>query len=157
MKKTLIGLSSLLCLAWTVPALCADEVILTVKGANKVEQNYTLAQLDAMPQAEISTTTPWTSGKDTYKGVALKTLLQNAKVSGDAVKVRALNDYWAKLPVAEAEKYQALLATHVNGTVLSRRNKGPLWVIFPLSERPELNKEKYHSYMVWQVRSIEAE
>ncbi|VFB10773.1 oxidoreductase molybdopterin binding subunit [Aeromonas salmonicida] len=40
--------------------------------------------------------------------------------------------------------------------MLTLRNKGPLWIIYPLSEYPELNKEVYHSRMVWQLTALES-
>ncbi|MEJ6114555.1 hypothetical protein [Aeromonas salmonicida] len=48
-----------------------------------------------------------------------------------------------------------LLAEKQDGKVLTLRNKGPLWIIYPLSEYPELNKEVYHSRMVWQLTALE--
>ncbi|MFQ1877342.1 hypothetical protein ACK36J_07910 [Aeromonas veronii] len=39
---------------------------------------------------------------------------------------------------------------------MTLRNKGPLWIIYPLSDHPELNKELYHSRMVWQLTAIES-
>ncbi|MDF5484596.1 oxidoreductase, partial [Vibrio parahaemolyticus] len=34
------------------------------------------------------------------------------------------------------------------------RNKGPFWVIYPLNFYSELNYNKYHAHMVWQVNEI---
>lgn len=158
--RTAIIAASLL-LGSALPALSADGVILTVKGPGccqgKNEQNFTLKDLAALPQSTIVTQTPWTKEKSRYQGVQLGTLLKKLQISSGSVKIRALNDYWAAVPVAEAEKYKAILATHADGKALTRRNKGPVWLMLPLSDHPELNKEQYHSYMVWQVRSIEAE
>ncbi|OZT82421.1 oxidoreductase, partial [Vibrio sp. 03_296] len=35
------------------------------------------------------------------------------------------------------------------------RDKGPFWLIYPQSSFPkELNIERYHSQMVWQLKQI---
>ncbi|GHD76625.1 molybdopterin-dependent oxidoreductase [Vogesella fluminis] len=158
MPRTLIAASLLLGCA--LPAFSADKVILTIKGAGccqgKNEQSFTLKDLAALPQSEIITQTPWTKAKSRYQGVSLAMLLKKLQITSSSVKIRALNDYWAQVPVAEIDKYKAILATHADGKALTIRNKGPVWLMLPLSEHPEINKEQYHSYMVWQVHSVEA-
>ncbi len=149
-------LVTLTLLGATTTALAADNIILTVDQGNG-QQHFTLQQLAALPQSSISTATPWTTGLHRYQGVAIDTLLQRLNLSPQVIKVHALNDFWARVPTTVTRQYRAILATHVDGQPMSRRNKGPLWVIFPLSEHPELNQEKYHNYMVWQVRTIKAE
>lgn len=140
----------------TAHAAAADDVILTVTRGT-TQHHFTLQQLAALPQTSITTATPWTQGKHRYRGVAIGTLLQRLNMSPPAFKVHALNDFWARVPTAVALQYRAILATHVDDQPMSRRNKGPLWIILPLSEHPELNQEKYHNYMVWQARTIEVE
>ncbi len=78
-------------------------------------------------------------------------------IHSKTVKVTALNDYWASLPVAEAEQYPVILATRQDGKVLTRRNKGPIFIIYPLSDYPDLDQERTHSFMVWQAVRIDAE
>ena len=38
---------------------------------------------------------------------------------------------------------------------MSVRDKGPLFVIYPFDEAPELNNETYYGRSAWQVKSIE--
>ncbi|MGP9833543.1 hypothetical protein [Marinobacter sp. NSM] len=37
---------------------------------------------------------------------------------------------------------------------MSIRDRGPFWVMLPLSTRPELDEELYHRLMVWQLSEI---
>ena len=152
---------ALLCLAGLSAASAADGVILTVtaKGccAGAGSQTFTLAQLDALPQTTVVTTTPWTEGEHSYQGVRLSALLAKLGIHSKTVKVTALNDYWSSLPVAEAEQYPVILATRQDGKVLTRRNKGPIFIIYPLSQFPDLDQERTHSFMVWQAVRIDAE
>lgn len=144
-----------------LPAHAADSIILTVKAAgccaNKGEQTFTLAQLDALPQTTVTTITPWTNGKHSYQGVRLNVLLDQLGITANTIKATALNAYWAKLPVDDARKYPVLLATRQDGQVLTRRNKGPIFIIYPLSDYPELDQERTHSLMVWQTIRLEVE
>lgn len=148
-------------LAMLAPAISQAEIILSLKGAaccaGANEAHFSPEALAALPQAKIVTKTPWTEGLHTYQGVKLSTLLANNQLKSTAVTIRALNNYWASIPASVIEKYQPLLATHADGVALTRRNKGPIWVILPLSAHPEIDTERFHSYMVWQTRSIEAE
>ena len=130
------------------------SVILTVEG-KQVPADFTLAQLQALPQKTVITTTPWTEGSHTYTGVLLRDLLDKQGLQ-KAVKLnaKALNDYVTTITVADVYKYDVLLALTQDGKLLTRRNKGPVWVIYPLSQYPELDKPSYHSAMIWQLRSI---
>ena len=130
-------------------------VILSVTGPQAAD--FTLAQLQALPQKTVSTTTPWTEGSHTYTGVLLRDFLDKQGLQKAAkLNAKALNDYVTTITVADAYKYDVLLALTQDGKLLSRRNKGPVWVIYPLSQYPELDKPSYHSAMIWQLRSISA-
>ena len=100
----------------------------------------TRAEFEALPQTEVKTQTPWTEGDHTYRGVLLR----------DLVKIYDLKS------AEDGDKYSVLLAEKQDGKALTLRNRGPLWVIYPLSDHPELNKELYHSRMVWQLTAIES-
>lgn len=129
-------------------------VILTVEG-QPAATDFTLAQLQALPQTTVITTTPWTEGSHTYTGVLLRNLLDKQGLQkATKLNAKALNDYVATLTVSDAYKYDVLLALTQDGKLLTRRNKGPVWVIYPLSLHPELDKPSYHSAMIWQLRAI---
>lgn len=58
----------------------AGEVVLTVTGAITASNDgasavFDLAMLEALPQAEIETETPWTDGMTTFTGFRLADLL----------------------------------------------------------------------------------
>jgi hypothetical protein len=128
-------------------------VILSVAGPQSAD--FTLAQLQALPQKTVVTTTPWTEGSHTYTGVLLRDLLDKQGLQkATKLNAKALNDYVTTIMVADVYKYDVLLALAEDGKLLTRRNKGPVWVIYPLSQHPELDKSAYHSAMIWQLRSI---
>ena len=130
------------------------SIILTVEG-KQATVDFTLAQLLALPQKTVITTTPWTEGSHTYTGVLLRDLLDKQCLQQvSKLNAKALNDYVTTITVTDAYKYDVLLALTQDGKLLTRRNKGPVWVIYPLSQHPELDKPSYHSAMIWQLRTI---
>lgn len=131
----------------------ASQVVLTV--TNQTSKDFTLADLQALPQKTLVTTTPWTDGSHTYTGVLLRDLLDKQGLQHVAkLDAKALNDYVTTLTVADAYKYDVLLALTQDGKLLTRRNKGPVWVMYPLTQHPELDKPSYHSAMIWQLRAL---
>ncbi len=40
---------------------------------------------------------------------------------------------------------------------MTPRDKGPIWMIYPISKFPELNTEMYSSSAIWQLTDIVVE
>ncbi len=132
----------------------ADEVILSFTG--KTPHDFTASDLAAMPQTTIKTGTPWTDGVHSYQGVLLRDFLEQVGAEDAKVLIaKALNNYSTEVQVADAKKYDVILALSQDGKAMSRRNKGPVWVLYPMTDYPELNKPSYHSAMIWQLRSLQ--
>ncbi len=140
------------------PATSSDA-ILTVSASHPaaVTVDLDLATLEQMPHHTIATSTPWTEGMSSYEGVLLRDLLHRLGVSGTAIKLTALNDYAITIPAVDFEKYDVVLAYARDGQAMPVRDKGPLWVVYPLDDHPELKNEDTHSKMIWQVRRLEVE
>ncbi|MFT6654314.1 molybdopterin-dependent oxidoreductase [Marinomonas primoryensis] len=139
------------------------RVILTVTGAisntntaNKTAEfdRQMLMDLDVITQ---QTETPWTEGIDTYKGPLLRSLLAVVGAKSDTLFVQALNDYNALVPVQDSYDYNLILAMEMNGKPMGVRNKGPLFLLYPFKESPELNNEVIHNRSVWQIKAINVE
>ncbi|MCH8808257.1 MAG: hypothetical protein IH993_00260, partial [Proteobacteria bacterium] len=43
------------------------------------------------------------------------------------------------------------------GEILRTRSKGPLWVIYPWSERPELRTQVVYGRSIWQIKELMVE
>ena len=50
----------------------------------------------------------------------------------------AANDYFVDIPTQDFRDYDAILAMEADGKQLSRRDKGPLWLMYPISDHAEL-------------------
>lgn len=138
----------------------AGRVILDIDGAIGTTNQgqaarFDLAMIDALPQRETVTSTPWYDGQQTFSGPLLRDLLGAVGASGSSLRVVAINDYAVEIPMSDAMDYPVILATRRAGALMPVRDKGPLFVVFPFDEVPALVNELYFSRSAWQVRRIE--
>ena len=134
-------------------------VILTVDGmindcTQGLEVQFDRAMIEALPKKEIKTENPWEHGAVTYQGVLLRDLLQFVKSDGKTMTISALNDYRADLSAADTQTYDVILAYKREGEDIPVRDKGPLFVVFPFSDVPDLASEARYAQSVWQVNRI---
>ncbi len=146
--------------AQTALAAPKGKVILTITGMIAIKNApngaaFDRAMLDAMPKTTIKTATPWTEGQQVFEGIALKTLIAAVGGTGGTVRALALNNYAYEIPLADATKYGAILAYKQNGREISVREKGPLWIVYPLDDFAEIRNIEYHSRMVWQIKELQ--
>ncbi len=133
------------------------RVILSVEGMIDVPggiARFDRALLEALPQREIITVTPWTDGPARFEGPLLREVLARVGAQGARLEARAINDYAVTIPVSDAERYDVILALRRDGQPLTVRSLGPLWVIYPWSEHPELATETYYGRAIWQLERI---
>lgn len=154
-----IALLSLQAIALEVPE---GPVILVVSG--KVgqpnvgdEAHFDKAMLEALAQHETITHTPWYDGEVSFSGPLGRAILEAADAEGEYIRVVALNEYAATIPVSDFENYDVIFAMQANGQALRVRDQGPLFVIYPFDEHPELLNEEVLMRSVWQVARIDVE
>lgn len=136
-------------------------VVLTVNGkitqtnADGVMQ-FDRAMLEALPQVKVVTQTPWFDEVSEFEGPLASAVLEAAGADFTAnMRVTALNDYSAVVPASDFQDLGVILAMKRNGEVLRVRDKGPLFIIYPFDENPDLTSEVYYNRSVWQIKSIE--
>lgn len=112
------------------------------------------ALLDALPQKSFVTETPWTKGLVKFTGPLLSDVLKAVNASGTNIKAIALNDYKVDISVEDAKKYGIILARQMDGKTMTIRDKGPLFVMYPFQEFPELKTSLNYSRCIWQLHSI---
>lgn len=135
------------------------EVLLTVSGdidhTNAGEEaHFDRDMLRRLPSRTIETGTPWHSDKGRYEGPLFRELLSAVGANGERVRVRALNGYQAEIPVSELHEHDVILAMRRNDEPMAIRDFGPLFVVYPFDEHPELLTETIRFRSVWQVRQI---
>ncbi len=160
------------CLALVAGLLCATAhaqlappkgpVVLTVSG-NITQTNqgknavFDMAMLEALQQRTTRTATPWHAGVVEFKGPLGRALMAAVGAKGEQLTIVAHNDYKSKMPVDDLNKHDVIFATRQNGELMTLRNKGPLFVIYPFDEVPALKSEVYFNRSVWQIKSIQVE
>lgn len=135
------------------------QVLLTVSGNIERSNNNGVAEFDremllALTQRTISTENPWNDGINTYSGPLGEAIMDAVGVEGAVITVTALNDYSADLPISDLSEFGVIFALSMNDNDLRVRDRGPLFVIYPFTDRPELNSERYHNRSVWQINRI---
>ncbi|KZB71420.1 hypothetical protein AUQ43_11650 [Thalassospira sp. MCCC 1A01148] len=133
----------------------ADSMLSMTRADGKTVQ-VTLQELMDLQATEISTSTEWTDGVQTFRGVAFDLLFDTYGLNAETVRVSALNDYSVMVPANVLREDGAILAYHLNGAEMSVREKGPFWVIFPYDADEQFQTDTYWAYSVWQVKSVDA-
>lgn len=138
------------------PAIQASEDRILTLGGAIVGNEVTLTRADFLqfPQYQIVTTTSVTDGPQTFEGFLIRDLLQAFDADGDVVVARALNDYQIEIPIADFERFNVIGAMSMGGVPLSPRDKGPIWIVYPRDDHPELQDIRYDTRWVWQLVSL---
>jgi hypothetical protein len=113
------------------------------------------AALESLGVTTLKTTTVWTVGEVEFEGVLVRDVLDAVGAHGSEVVARALNDYVVTLPLEELYQYPVLLAFKMNGEYLHVRDKGPLWIVYPRDQFPELRNSMTDKKWVWQLSELE--
>lgn len=110
--------------------------------------------LHALGLRTLRTSTTWTDGVPTFEGVLLRDVLRAVAAQGETVEAIALNDYRIRIPVSDFETYDVLIALSMNGKELTARDKGPLWIVYPRDDHPELKNGRRDHRWVWQLKTL---
>lgn len=134
------------------------DVLLTVTGSIGVTNvddaaAFDRAMLEAPDWVDITTHTSFTSGPQRFAGPTLVSLLDAVGARGKTISATAVNDYTIKFPVDHARAHDVILAMDKNGKPMRVRDKGPIWVVYPLSEA-DAEMRPFDSQMIWQLARI---
>lgn len=152
-RELLLASAGLLLGGGTVFA--ADEALLGIRNGDR-ERVLGRAELEALPQYSFTTSTIWTMGRPTFSGPPLISVLELAGITSGAVELTAMNDYRTTLSLADLGAHVPILATRIDGKTFSRREKGPLWLVYPYDEDPAFRSEAVYARSVWHLVSIQA-
>ena len=155
-----LGFASPVLAAETTLSEPSGDPVLTVSGeiaVMNVGENavFDMDMLIALPLTEFQTTTLWTEGEKSFKGVALHDLLELLEVEGGTVRAKALNDYAVEFPVDSVTPDAPIIAYALDDQPMSRRKKGPLWIVYPYDSSPDYRSEVIYSRSIWQLDRIE--
>lgn len=146
----------------TIPASAAfadggvAQPIFTVEHPGAEPYRFDLDGLDKLSQVEIRTENEFYSGMASYSGPLAREVVKGA--GGDAnstIILTAANDYEITVPAKDFFEYDVVLATRINGETLSPRGKGPIWLMYPISNHDELRDSTVNSKLIWQLVKME--
>ena len=149
----------LLCLAAAASAAGpflahARAVVLTVRAPSGADRDFDMPALERLPQRDIVTATPWYDRSRRFTGPLLRDVLAAAGAHGTQLRAVALNDYEVTIPMTDARDYDVIVARLLDGQPLPRRDKGPLFIIYPFDEQAELRTQVHFTRCAWQLRRI---
>ncbi|MHA1530220.1 MAG: molybdopterin-dependent oxidoreductase [Alphaproteobacteria bacterium] len=136
----------------------ADELLAIRNAADpaRAEVRFTEADLLSLPQVTIRTRTEFTDGVVEFVGPLARDAIAfiDAGAATTAHMVAA-NDYAIDIPFSDLVDYDVILALQANGDRMTIRNKGPIWLMYPLDDHAELQDPLYNNRLIWQLTLIE--
>lgn len=115
-------------------------------------------QLNALPQHRITTSTAWITGVREFQGPLMRDVLALAGIDAAQVlpfRLRAWDDYLVEMTADDYYRWDVILAQKMDGRLLTIAEFGPLCVIYPRDQHPELRDSRFDHRWVWMLQSIE--
>lgn len=113
--------------------------------------------LEALPQHTATVRASDWPATHTFEGPLLSDVLKAAGAIGDATaRFHALDGYGAELDMKTVMNYPLILALKADGNYLGLGGRGPLWLVFPIHDFPELARESDAGWS-WATFHIEVE
>lgn len=145
-----------------VPSLPAPAGPVVLKLVGKVktlnaesQAGFDMAMLEALRQQTLVTQTPWYSEPRSFTGPLLRDVLAACGAQGERLRLTALNDFRAEMPIDDTRKHDVIVARLLDGKAMTVREKGPLFIMYPFSAKAELRNAVFYSRSVWQLHTIE--
>lgn len=155
-----MGISGLSYAAEPLP-LPKGPIVLTVSG--KLEQTnsngaalFDMEMLETIGKASFTSRWELSEAPQLFEGIPLRAVLDRLGAKGKSLRASALNDYVAVIPIEDLN-FDPILATKVDGRVLTIRDKGPLWISYPRDAHKVLQDAKYDYRWVWQLNKLHVE
>jgi len=140
----------------------AGKVVLSVTGKITTRNapdgaHFDVALLEQLPQQSYTTKTPWYPKPRKFTGVLLRDVLKAAGAAPGRLQAAALNDYRVEIPADDVVQGDAMLAYRLDDQPMTVREKGPLVIIYPFDDKPELRSAVHYSRAIWQLRSLDVQ
>jgi hypothetical protein len=151
-------LLTILVLTQTAIPAAADE-LLVIRNATapaQAEVRFSEADLLALPQVTVRTRTEFTDGVTEFVGPLARDVIAFIEAgAATTAHLVAANDYAVDIPFSDLVDYDVVLALQVDGERLTIRDKGPIWLMYPLDDHAELQDPMYNNRLIWQLTVIE--
>jgi len=111
--------------------------------------------LDAFEAVSFSTHTVQSEGPQYFTGVRLSELFKAAGADPDSFVATGIDDFKFTVTGDDIRKYPVIVAYRQNGKDMSIRQLGPLRIVYPFDDFPELKTQKNEASAVWQLVELE--
>ncbi|MDM0116779.1 molybdopterin-dependent oxidoreductase [Variovorax sp. J22R133] len=147
-------------LATAAPNSCPTDALLEIAGAvksNSPRGSFLFSEKDLLKlkTVTLTTATAWTPRSE-FVGPELSTVLQAAGVPATAKEMRfyAIDAYEITISTGDLVKYRPVMAHTQNGQRLEVATRGPVFLVYPRDQYPELTAIKGQAQFVWMVCKI---
>jgi|LGOV01.1.fsa_nt_gb hypothetical protein len=133
-----------------------NAILTLVNAAEGASVELSEENLLAMPQFTVRTENEFVDGLVEFVGPLARdviALLGAGEV--ETLKLTAVNDYSVEIPMSDVLEYDVIFAMSQNGERLSIRDKGPIWVIYPMTDNDELQDRVYNDRLIWQLVKVD--
>ena len=138
-------------------AIAQGNIYLTVTNASQdVVVELTEDDLLAMEQFTVHTENEFVDGLAEFTGPLVRdviALLGAAEIG--MLRLTAVNDYAVEVPISDILDYDVIFALSQNGERFSIRDKGPIWMIYPMTDNVELQDRVYNDRLIWQLVKVD--
>lgn len=137
-----------------------DMPILSIyPAAQETPHMLSVSDLERYPQRSVTGFIPDVQDESAeWTGVSLGVLLEDL---GEPLPARliasAMDSYQEVIPGSDLEHHDPIIAYQRNGEYLSIAQRGPLVIMYPYGEHPELQTRVYYSRTVWQLDKLRLE
>ncbi len=153
--KTAAAVCFVLATAMPQLVMAQETMLKLVNTLTGEETALSEADVLALPQAAINTENEFVDAMTSFEGPLGREVLALLGEGGSTVVLTAVNDYAVEVPVADFANYDVVFALSADGERFSRRDKGPIWVVYPMSDHQELQDPVYNSRLIWQLVKVE--
>lgn len=148
------------CLIAASTSVKAEDAYFVIEYADGVTAPYAVtdAVIERLGVTTFETTLPGMDDrKHTVTGPLMRDLLHDANIVADTVSATAIDLYETDVPTVDFKDFDVIAAIELDGSKLSVRDKGPAWIVYPRSDKPELDTASYEARSIWQLKSLVAE
>ena len=137
----------------------SGEILLKISGKitntnSDTGAEFDLDMLERLGVTSITTNTPWTDHPTVFEGVRLDVLLNYVGAESNSFRATAFDNYWFDVADIDFANYPIIVAYKRDGKYMTARNLGPLWIMFPFDDHPELLTEANKAACVWQLNAL---
>ena len=136
----------------------AQTAVLTITRQKHAPVQLQMSDILALPQHHFTARTPWYKDPVVFTGPLLRDVLQAAGIRGGTqLQAVALDEYRISIPLEDIQRFGVIAAHQINGQSLTRRDKGPLFIVYPFDSDPQLQSVRYYERSIWQLKALDVQ